>query len=162
MKRMVSVFLLLVAAAYTQSAAGQQAADNLNEQQRLGRQVVAQACGVCHLPPAKGARTYGPALTARLTFAMARHAVLDLCAIFHLTPAPPAVDRLAPAEAKRLESVLAAAGVRFSADKASVAKLTALRATYEPYVQALSRFLIMPLPAWTPPEGAQDSWHTIA
>src|SRR5438445_2541655 len=39
----------------------------------------------------------GPALTARLTFAMARHAVLDLCAIFHLTPAPPAVDRLAPA-----------------------------------------------------------------
>src|SRR3989454_11392241 len=42
----------------------------------------------------------GPALTARLTFAMARHAVLDLCAIFHLTPAPPAVDRLAPAEAK--------------------------------------------------------------
>ncbi len=63
MKRMVSVFLLLVAAAYTQSAAGQQAADNLNEQQRLGRQVVAQACGVCHLPPAKGARTYGPALS---------------------------------------------------------------------------------------------------
>jgi len=104
----------------------------------------------------------GPALTARLTFAMARHAVLDLCAIFHLTPAPPAVDRLAPAEAKRLESVLAAAGVRLSADEASVAKLTALRATYEPYVQALSRFLIMPLPAWTPPEGAQDSWHTIA
>jgi mono/diheme cytochrome c family protein len=63
MKRMVSVFLLLMAAAYTQSAAGQQAADNLNEQQRLGRQVVAQACGVCHLPPAKGARTYGPALS---------------------------------------------------------------------------------------------------
>src|SRR6266436_936314 len=104
----------------------------------------------------------GPALTARLTFAMARHAVLDLCAIFHLAPAPPAVERLAPADAKRLESVLAAAGVRLSADEASVAKLTALRATYEPYVQALSRFLIMPLPAWTPPEGAQDSWHTIA
>ena len=62
MKRIVSVFLLLVAA-YTQSAAGQQAADNLNEQQRLGRQIVAQACGVCHLPPAKGARTYGPGLT---------------------------------------------------------------------------------------------------
>jgi hypothetical protein len=103
----------------------------------------------------------GPTLTARLTFAMARHAVLDLCAIFHLAPAPPAVERLAPADAKRLESVLAAAGVRISADEASVAKLTALRATYEPYVQALSRFLIMPLPAWTPPEGAQDSWHTI-
>ena len=63
MKRTVSVLLLLLAG-YAQSAAGQQpAADNLNEQQRLGRQIVAQACGVCHLPPAKGARTYGPALT---------------------------------------------------------------------------------------------------
>lgn len=62
MKRTVSVLLLLLAG-YAQSAAGQQAPDNLNEQQRLGRQVVAQACGVCHLPPAKGARTYGPALT---------------------------------------------------------------------------------------------------
>src|SRR5262245_35522615 len=62
MKRPVSVFLLLLAG-YVQSAIGQQPADNLNEQQRLARQVVAQACGVCHLPPAKGARTYGPALT---------------------------------------------------------------------------------------------------
>jgi len=62
MKRSVWVFLLLLAG-YAQSATGQQPADSLNEQQRLGRQIVAQACGVCHLPPAKGARTYGPTLT---------------------------------------------------------------------------------------------------
>ena len=41
----------------------QQAADDLNETQRHGRQVFAQSCGVCHLPPAINARTYGPALS---------------------------------------------------------------------------------------------------
>ncbi len=61
MKRSLSVFLLLLAG-YAQYAGAQQPVDSLNEQQRLGRQVVAQACGVCHLPPARNARTYGPAL----------------------------------------------------------------------------------------------------
>jgi len=101
-------------------------------------------------------------LMARLTFAMARHAVVDLCAVFRLTPTPPAVDRLPPSEEKRLESFLAAVDVRFPADEASVARFRDLRATYEPYVQALSRFLIMPLPDWVPPEGVKDSWHTMA
>jgi mono/diheme cytochrome c family protein len=38
------------------------AAQNLTEQQTMGRQVFAQSCGVCHLPPTLGAKTYGPAL----------------------------------------------------------------------------------------------------
>jgi hypothetical protein len=42
--------------------------------------------------------------TARLTFAMSRHAVADLCAVFRLKPTPPPVDRLPPSEEKRLES----------------------------------------------------------
>ena len=37
-------------------------ADNLTDQQKLGRQVFAQSCGVCHLPPSLGAKTYGPPL----------------------------------------------------------------------------------------------------
>ena len=39
-----------------------QQADNLNDQQLRGRQLLAQSCGVCHLPPALNARTYGPPL----------------------------------------------------------------------------------------------------
>jgi len=101
-------------------------------------------------------------LMARLTFAMARHAVVDLCAVFRLKPTPPAVDRLPPSEEKRLESFLAAVDVRFPTDEAAAAKFRDLRATYEPYVQALSSFLIMPLPEWVPPEGGKDSWHTMA
>ena len=67
-----------------------------------------------------------------------------------------------PSEEKRLESFLGAVDVRFLPDEASVANFGNLRATYEPYVQALSSFLIMPLPDWVPPEGVKDSWHTMA
>ncbi len=60
MKRIAWFGLLLLASA--QGAAAQQPTDNLNDQQKLGRVVFAQSCGVCHLPPTMGAKTYGPAL----------------------------------------------------------------------------------------------------
>jgi len=40
----------------------QQASDGVTDQQRLGRQLLSQNCGVCHLPPARNAKTYGPML----------------------------------------------------------------------------------------------------
>jgi hypothetical protein len=92
---------------------------------------------------------------------MARHAVVDLCAVVRLEPASPPDDRLPAAEAKRLESVLAAVNLRLRSDEASVAKFMSLRSMYEPYVYALSRFLLMPLPEWVPPEAVQQGWHTI-
>jgi mono/diheme cytochrome c family protein len=46
-----------------QAAVAQSVADGLTETQRSGRQIFAQSCGVCHLPPAINARTYGPALS---------------------------------------------------------------------------------------------------
>ena len=61
MKHTVS-FGLFVLALSSQGAFAQQPADNLNDQQKMGRQVFAQSCGVCHLPPSLGAKTYGPPL----------------------------------------------------------------------------------------------------
>ena len=55
-------FLLLLALAWPQLAAAQQSNDGLTDQQRLGRRVLAQSCGVCHLPPSLNAKTYGPPL----------------------------------------------------------------------------------------------------
>ena len=101
----------------------------------------------------------GPVRTARLTFAMARHAVVDLCAVFHLTPSPPPVDRLPAASKERLEEFLTKARCRLRGEEACLAKLSALRAMYEPYVHALSVFLMMPLPDWVPPENARDNWQ---
>jgi mono/diheme cytochrome c family protein len=60
MHRSYSVLLLLLGAA--PHAHAQQAAGDLNDMQLRGRQVLAQACGVCHLPPTLGAKTYGPPL----------------------------------------------------------------------------------------------------
>jgi len=57
-----ALFGLFVLALSAQGATAQQAGDNLSDQQKMGRQVFAQSCGVCHLPPTLGAKTYGPAL----------------------------------------------------------------------------------------------------
>src|SRR5215469_9580606 len=58
-----SAFVLGVLAAGGASA--QQAAtdEHLTATQKLGRQVFAQSCGICHLPPQINARTYGPLLS---------------------------------------------------------------------------------------------------
>lgn len=40
----------------------QNADGTLNETQTKGRQLLAQSCGICHLTPSMGAKTYGPAL----------------------------------------------------------------------------------------------------
>src|ERR1700730_10338009 len=61
MKR-IALFGLVVLALSSQGATAQQAGDNLSDQQKAGRQVFAQSCGVCHLPPSLGAKTYGPPL----------------------------------------------------------------------------------------------------
>ena len=60
MKHSASLLVFLLAA-WPQGASAQQG-DNLNETQRHGRQLLAQSCGVCHLPPALNAKTYGPPL----------------------------------------------------------------------------------------------------
>ena len=59
MKPRASTFALMLAAAAPAADAQQ---TNLNEAQLLGRQVFAQSCGICHLQPSLGVKTYGPML----------------------------------------------------------------------------------------------------
>jgi mono/diheme cytochrome c family protein len=56
---------ILLGALAAAGASAQQAAtdDQLTATQKLGRQVFAQSCGICHLPPQINARTYGPLLS---------------------------------------------------------------------------------------------------
>ena len=97
---------------------------------------------------------------ARLTFAMARHAVVDLARVFNQIPRPPQSDRLPQGELTRLKQTLAAAGMPLKQDAGVDQHLEHLRQMYEPYVHALAEFLLMPLPAWVPPAGAKDNWQT--
>src|SRR5258706_7353797 len=59
MKHGVSTLLIALAAAAPVAYA--QPSD-LNDMQLLGRQVFAQSCGICHLQPSLGVKTYGPML----------------------------------------------------------------------------------------------------
>ena len=54
--------LLLLLAASAPAAYAQQSGGSLNETQLLGRQILAQSCGICHLSPSRNAKTYGPPL----------------------------------------------------------------------------------------------------
>jgi len=38
-------------------------------------------------------------------------------------------------------------------------ELGRLRRMYEPYIHALSEYLLMPLPGWIAPPGQKDNWQ---
>jgi len=59
-QRAMTLLTVLVAAAT--GAGAQQTAGDLNETQLRGRQVFAQSCGICHLQPSLGVKTYAPML----------------------------------------------------------------------------------------------------
>jgi hypothetical protein len=61
-----------------------------------------------------------------------------------------------------LREVLAEAGVIMQEGIAVEQKLHELRRMYESYVQSLSAYLCMPLPAWFRATVALDSWQTSA
>ena len=103
-----------------------------------------------------------PAWQARLTFAMARHAMVDIAQIFGQKPKRDIADRLPPERLQTLRAALAAEGVSICGSASLEARLTELRGMYEPYVAALSEFLLMEMPDWTPKQGAKDSWKTAA
>lgn len=93
---------------------------------------------------------------ARLTFALARHTVVDLCQVYRTPPKIQVKDRQLPLGIEQLRDILGSTA-RLDEDK-----LTGLRALYEPYVSALSEALLMSLPDWTVKERVPDNWETTA
>jgi len=97
---------------------------------------------------------------ARLTFAMARHAVVDLSQVFNTRPDFEHSDRLHSPDLPRLHAALAAAGLE--SDDVDGQRLAHFRHMYEPYVYALARFLRMNLPPWIAVASQKDNWQTTA
>jgi hypothetical protein len=104
---------------------------------------------------------------AQLTFAMGRHALVDLGHVFHLEQREAAwrasggPDRLPPPSFNQLCDVMAESGLRLCGDPEAPARLHALRALYEPNAQALAEYLGMVLPGWIPAPLAKDQWKTV-
>jgi hypothetical protein len=96
---------------------------------------------------------------ARLTFAMARHAAVDLAQVVNARYDPGAAERLTEAEMIPLREALAAAGLRLRSDEYARDKLAKLRSMYEPYVHSTARNLMLSLPAWRYAEKTRDNWQ---
>jgi hypothetical protein len=98
---------------------------------------------------------------ARLTFAIARHAVVDICQVLNIAPLPTREDRLPSADLATIRRELAAAGMTLC-DRGTAEKgLSHHRAMYEPYVNALAERLLMPIPSWSHGSRAAN-WQTSA
>ena len=102
---------------------------------------------------------------ATLTFAMARHAVVDLAQVFDTPPGPPGPPRLASADFARLRARLAEGGLPLRDSGGDDAdgtgrRLAELRQLYEPYVAALARYLAVTVPPWVQSVERPDNWQT--
>ena len=96
---------------------------------------------------------------ARLTFAMARHAAVDLAQVVNARYDPQAPERMSDADFNVLRETLAAAGLKLRTSEEAQQKLTKLRSMYEPYVYSMARNLMVTLPPWQHPEKARDNWQ---
>ncbi len=96
---------------------------------------------------------------AELTFAMARHAVVDLSLVFRTRPHETKHDRLPPEKLAGMRAHLASDGVTLHKEKSADEKLAELRWLYEPYVHALAAHFRVTVPPWIAAEGREDNWR---
>ena len=96
---------------------------------------------------------------ARLTFAMARHAAVDLAQVVNARYDPQAPERLTDADFDTLRDTLAAAGLQLRSTTEARLKLAKLRSMYEPYIHSSARNLMVALPPWRHPTKMRDNWQ---
>ena len=90
----------------------------------------------------------------QVTFAMARHAVVDIAMLFGIPP-DAVVRRL---DCTTIRSQMQAAGF----EGISAPKLAELRTMYEPFLNGLSRFFLLPLPPFSADTNLADNWQSSA
>jgi hypothetical protein len=100
---------------------------------------------------------------ARMTFAIARHALVDLSQVFGAAPEKDGADgRLSLEELALIRQELSASGFQLASDSAADAELKRLRSLYEPYALALAHHLMLDLPPWIKHSTSKDNWQTTA
>jgi hypothetical protein len=105
----------------------------------------------------------GPcARQAQLTFAMARHAVVDLALIFHSAPLQMPRERLPQSQFAVLRSMIEEAAIDVGQGEEAEKRLAELRQMYEPYLYALSLYFRLTIPPWMPERDRLDNWQKSA
>ena len=96
---------------------------------------------------------------AHHTFAMARHALVDITQVFFRKYHPPERSRMTDAQLAAIRGAIAAGGGAPVSPAAFERRLAELRILYEPYAQALATFLLLELPPWAHLEPRRDNWE---
>jgi hypothetical protein len=99
---------------------------------------------------------------AQLTFAITRHAIVDLAQVFNCPPHKLKHDRLPLDELARMRAILKEAGLKLREGDVVDQKLSEFRRMYEPYVYSLSNYLRIAIPPWIPKASRIDNWQTSA
>jgi hypothetical protein len=98
---------------------------------------------------------------AELTFAISRHAVVDLAQVVNTPPLEPAYDRLPPESLEHLKRSLASAGLSVD-PTVPLHSLNHFRSMYEPYLHGLSARFLLPVPPWSFAHESLDNWQRSA
>lgn len=100
---------------------------------------------------------------ARMTFAIARHALVDLSQVFAAAPDPDgSSNRLTPEDLMEIRRQLGDFGLNLADIEGADAELKRIRALYEPYAISLARYLQLSIPPWIKHDGSKDNWQTTA
>jgi hypothetical protein len=100
--------------------------------------------------------------TTRQTFAIARHAAVDLAQVYGTPPLKPKLGRLSQTDFARMRDALAEVGLVFRQGEDAEQRLYDIRRMYEPFVNALAGHLLLNLPPWIPETKTVDDWQTSA
>ena len=100
--------------------------------------------------------------TARFSFAIARHAAVDLAQVYGTPPMNPKLNRLSPADFRRMRDALAEVGLHLAHEEDAEKRLADIRRMYEPFINALADHLLVNLPPWIVSEKTVDDWQTSA
>lgn len=96
---------------------------------------------------------------AKMTFAMARHAIVDLSFVFIISPVPAPEARLDSATFACIRRALAAEGLLLCSRPDAEERLAELRAQYEPFVYRFGDRVEMPMPPWIALNDSPDNWQ---
>ena len=100
---------------------------------------------------------------ARMTFAIARHALVDLSQVFAAPPNQDGAANRLPAEMlEAFRKRLSESGFTLADGETATTELNRLRSLYEPYAISLAQYLRLNLPPWSKDDLTKDNWQTTA
>ena len=100
--------------------------------------------------------------TIRFTFAIARHAAVDLAQIYGTPPMNPKLSRLSHDDFVKMHDALVEVGLELRHGEDAEQHLYDIRRSYEPFVNSIADHLLVNLPPWIQTTKTVDDWQTSA